>query len=72
MIHEELVSCLSPYKLRVCARLVPDGLWADARLAGESLPRDVTDAIRGLWHDQGVREAVRRSREFQVSGPFMA
>jgi len=31
------------------------------------LPRDVSDAIRGLWHDAGVREAVRRSREFQLN-----
>lgn len=33
----------------------------------ESLPRDVADAIRGLWHDPGVTEAVRRSREFQLN-----
>jgi len=32
-----------------------------------SLPRDVADAIRGLWRDPGVKEAVRRSREFQLN-----
>ena len=31
------------------------------------LPRDVADAIRGLWRDPGVKEAVRRSREFQLN-----
>jgi len=37
------------------------------QIEGEVLPRDVTDAIRGLWRDGGVREAVRRSREFQLN-----
>lgn len=32
-----------------------------------ALPRDVADAIRGLWRDPGVKEAVRRSREFQLN-----
>lgn len=31
------------------------------------LPRDVADAIRGLWRDPAVKEAVRRSREFQLN-----
>ncbi|KAF9066698.1 heterotrimeric G protein alpha subunit B [Rhodocollybia butyracea] len=31
------------------------------------LPRDVADAIRSLWKDPGVKEAVRRSREFQLN-----
>ncbi|ESK86580.1 g protein alpha subunit [Moniliophthora roreri MCA 2997] len=31
------------------------------------LPRDVSDAIRSLWKDSGVKEAVRRSREFQLN-----
>ncbi|KAL5485495.1 hypothetical protein ACEPAI_8137 [Sanghuangporus weigelae] len=31
------------------------------------MPRDVADAIRGLWRDPGVKEAVRRSREFQLN-----
>ncbi|KAF7313057.1 G-protein alpha subunit [Mycena kentingensis (nom. inval.)] len=31
------------------------------------LPRDVIDAIRGLWRDHGVQEAVQRSREFQLN-----
>jgi len=33
----------------------------------ESLHRDVADAIRGLWRDPSVQEAVRRSREFQLN-----
>ncbi|KAF8522475.1 heterotrimeric G protein alpha subunit B [Hysterangium stoloniferum] len=37
------------------------------QLEAESLPRDVTDAIRGLWRDPTVIEAVRRSREFQLN-----
>lgn len=37
------------------------------QIEGDSLPRDVTDAVRGLWNDDGVREAVRRSREFQLN-----
>jgi guanine nucleotide-binding protein G(i) subunit alpha len=31
------------------------------------LPGDVSDAVRGLWRDPGVREAVSRSREFQLN-----
>ncbi|KLO11724.1 heterotrimeric G protein alpha subunit B [Schizopora paradoxa] len=37
------------------------------QIEADSLPRDVADAIRGLWRDPGVREAVRRSREFQLN-----
>ena len=37
------------------------------QIEGDYLPRDVTDAVRGLWADEGVREAVRRSREFQLN-----
>jgi len=37
------------------------------QIEGDSLPRDVADAVRGLWNDDGVREAVRRSREFQLN-----
>ena len=33
----------------------------------EALPYNVADAIRGLWKDPGVKEAVRRSREFQLN-----
>ncbi|KAF7355888.1 G-protein alpha subunit [Mycena venus] len=31
------------------------------------LPRDVADAIRGLWRDPGIKEAVRRRNELQLS-----
>ncbi|KAI6121804.1 G protein alpha-subunit [Pisolithus sp. B1] len=37
------------------------------QIEGDLLPRDVADAIRGLWKDPGVKEAVRRSREFQLN-----
>jgi guanine nucleotide-binding protein G(i) subunit alpha len=33
----------------------------------DSLPSDVADALFNLWQDPGVREAVRRSREFQLN-----
>ncbi|CAE7054548.1 unnamed protein product [Rhizoctonia solani] len=33
----------------------------------DSLPPDVSDALVNLWQDHGVREAVRRSREFQLN-----
>lgn len=37
-------------------------------LAGQSnLPRDLSDALRGLWHDPAVRGVVNRSREFQLN-----
>lgn len=31
------------------------------------MPRDVGDSIRGLWSDPAVKEAVKRSREFQLN-----
>lgn len=37
------------------------------QLEVDILPREVADAIRGLWRDPGVREAVRRAREFQLN-----
>ena len=37
------------------------------QIEGEILPRDVSDAVRGLWKDPGVKEAVSRSREFQLN-----
>lgn len=37
------------------------------QIEAEMLPRDVTDAIRNLWRDPSVKEAVRRSREFQLN-----
>lgn len=37
------------------------------QLEGDVLPRDIADAVRGLWKDTGVKEAVRRSREFQLN-----
>ncbi len=37
------------------------------QIDAEALPMDVSDSIRGLWRDPGVKEAVRRSREFQLN-----
>ena len=37
------------------------------QIEADILPRDVVDAVRGLWRDPGVKEAVRRSREFQLN-----
>jgi len=37
------------------------------QLEADVLPRDVADAVRLLWRDPGVREAVRRAREFQLN-----
>lgn len=37
------------------------------QIEGDVLPSDVGDAIRALWRDGGIKEAVRRSREFQLN-----
>lgn len=37
------------------------------QIEGDTLPRDVADAVRGLWKDPGVQEAVHRAREFQLN-----
>lgn len=42
-------------------------LGLPVQLEIDTLPREVADAIRGLWRDPGVQEAVRRAREFQLN-----
>jgi guanine nucleotide-binding protein G(i) subunit alpha len=37
------------------------------QIEGDIMPRDVADAVRGLWRDPGVQAAVGRSREFQLN-----
>lgn len=37
------------------------------QLECDTLAPDIADAVRGLWKDPGMREAVRRSREFQLN-----
>lgn len=37
------------------------------QIEADYIPRDVVDAIRGLWRDPSVKEAIRRSREFQLN-----
>jgi guanine nucleotide-binding protein subunit alpha len=38
-----------------------------AQIEADVLPADVSDAIRSLWRDSAVQEAVNRSREFQLN-----
>ena len=42
-------------------------LTLPAQLESETLPGDIADALKSLWKDPGVREAVSRSREFQLN-----
>ena len=37
------------------------------QIEADTLPADVADAIRSLWRDPSIQEAVRRSREFQLN-----
>jgi len=37
------------------------------QIEADILPADVADAIRSLWRDPSIQEAVRRSREFQLN-----
>ncbi|KAF9050580.1 G protein alpha-subunit [Panaeolus papilionaceus] len=37
------------------------------QIEGETLPRDVGDAIRNLWRDPAIQTAVSRAREFQLN-----
>jgi len=38
-----------------------------AQIEADTMPRDVADAIRSLWRDPALQEAVRRAREFQLN-----
>ena len=38
-----------------------------AQIEADVLPRDVADAVRALWRDPAVVDAVRRAREFQLN-----
>ncbi|KAJ7627402.1 heterotrimeric G protein alpha subunit B [Roridomyces roridus] len=37
------------------------------QIEADILPRELGEAISGLWRDPGIQEAVRRSREFQLN-----
>ncbi|KAJ4485193.1 guanine nucleotide binding protein alpha subunit [Lentinula aciculospora] len=37
------------------------------QLEVDVMPRDVVDSIRGLWSDPALKQAVNRSREFQLN-----
>lgn len=36
-------------------------------IESEVMPRDVADAIHGLWRDSGVQACFQRSREYQLN-----
>lgn len=40
----------------------PNQVWQ-----GEYLSKDLSEALRGLWYDPGVRAVVNRSREYQLN-----
>jgi len=42
-------------------------LGMPGQIEADVFPRDVADAIRVLWRDAAVQQAVRRSREFQLN-----
>lgn len=42
-------------------------LVMNAVVMDETLTPEVTMAIWQLWHDDAIRECVRRSREFQLN-----
>ena len=37
------------------------------QIEGDILHPDISDAVRGLWNDPNIREAVSRAREFQLN-----
>jgi guanine nucleotide-binding protein G(i) subunit alpha len=37
------------------------------QIEADILPADVADAVQSLWRDASIKEAVRRSREFQLN-----
>jgi len=37
------------------------------QIEGDVLHPDISDAVRGLWNDPRIRDAVRRAREFQLN-----
>ncbi|KAJ7624818.1 heterotrimeric G protein alpha subunit B [Roridomyces roridus] len=42
-------------------------LGVSPQIEAEVMPHDLAEAIKNLWRDPGIREAVRRSREFQLN-----
>lgn len=42
-------------------------LGLPSQVETDRLPREVADAIYGLWQDKGVRHCVERSREYQLN-----
>jgi guanine nucleotide-binding protein G(i) subunit alpha len=39
----------------------------NTQVDGDAMPRDLTDAIQGLWEDPGVRDAYARRNELQIN-----
>lgn len=43
------------------------GLNPNLTITQDYLPREISEALRGLWYDPGVRAVVNRSREYQLN-----
>ncbi|KAG9031946.1 guanine nucleotide-binding protein subunit alpha [Tulasnella sp. JGI-2019a] len=43
------------------------GLSPSITFPNDYLPKEISDALRGLWYDPGVRAVVNRSREYQLN-----
>lgn len=43
------------------------GLNPNMTITQDYLPREISEALRGLWYDPGVRAVVNRSREYQLN-----
>jgi len=43
------------------------GKFKQSWLEGEYMPRPLSEALIELWRDPGVKEAVKRSKEFQLN-----
>ncbi|KIM35217.1 hypothetical protein M413DRAFT_449861 [Hebeloma cylindrosporum] len=56
----QLDLALAPQNDARCATI----LSLPAQIEADVLPRDVSDAVRSLWREPAVQEAVHRSREF--------
>jgi guanine nucleotide-binding protein G(i) subunit alpha len=37
------------------------------QIEADVLPRNVVDVVLSLWHDPGIKEAIRRSCKFQLN-----
>lgn len=42
-------------------------MGSPGQIEGEIFPADLADAVRGLWHDDGVRAVFARRNELQLN-----